>query len=201
MSDADRSSGPPKQTPTSNSTRPMRAPGNPPRSTPYRGTNRPGRGPSATTTNEPPRGRAAPPRSPARRPRPPKRPGTLSRCAATTRGTGEPARRERAAARRDHLAERPTSRPFSTDESVVSLRRCRRGATRSFHGLWSPPRSLDARSEPTLPRRVRDPSPGSPPRPKPRGARGVCPGARWVPSGPRRSAGRLNRPSWGFRRQ
>lgn len=36
--------------------------------------------------------------------------------------------------------ERPTSRPCSVDESVVSPSRCRRGDTRSFHGLCSPPR-------------------------------------------------------------
>jgi len=37
--------------------------------------------------------------------------------------------------------ERPTTRPCSVDESVVSHHRCRRFDTRSFHGLCSPPRS------------------------------------------------------------
>ena len=37
--------------------------------------------------------------------------------------------------------EQPTTGPCSVDESVVSLRRCQRIDTRSFHGLCSPPRS------------------------------------------------------------
>jgi hypothetical protein len=60
-------------------------------------------------------------------------------------------------------AKRPTSRPCSANESVVSCRRCQRNDTRSFHGLCSPPRSLKSRSSPAMPNR-RLPPPNRGPR-------------------------------------
>jgi hypothetical protein len=44
--------------------------------------------------------------------------------------------------------ERPTTGPCSADESVVSIRRCQRPDTRSFHGLCSPPRSTRTPHQP-----------------------------------------------------
>jgi hypothetical protein len=59
------------------------------------------------------------------------------------------------------LKARSTPRPFSTDESVATHRRCRQCLARSFHGLCSPPRSALVRSAHscewgsyTLPRRL-----------------------------------------------
>jgi hypothetical protein len=95
------------------------------------------------------------------------------------------ARDRSAEARRSDLSrrrERPTSRPCSADESVVSLRRCQRRDTRSFHGLCSPPRSLSLRTSPSMPcpggaQRTRGPR-------RPRRTTGVYAGARrWNPSG------------------
>jgi hypothetical protein len=60
-------------------------------------------------------------------------------------------------------AKRPTTRPCSAYESVVSRRRCQRDDTRSFHGLCSPPRSFNSRSSPTMPSR-RLPPPNRGPR-------------------------------------
>jgi len=180
-----RSSGLPKQTPTSTRTRRVRAPCATAEVEARTGVR------AATTTNEPP-GRA--------------RQSLLritgghghqnnraARCAVAN--AGEPAGGRASSSK--HLAKRPTSRPCSADESVASHRRCQRGDTRSFHGFWplqgprlsAPERRCRAERGSLTRFADRDRSLG--------GARRVCPVAgsnrRWP-----REAGRWIRPSWGF---
>jgi hypothetical protein len=180
-----RSSGLPKQTPTSTRTREVRAPAPPPRSKhvpryarqPRRTSHPDERGMSLLRITG---GHG-------------RRSGRAARCAVAN--AGEPAGGRASSSK--HLAKRPTSRPCSADESVASHRRCQRGDTRSFHGfcpLQGP--------RPTAPERRCRAERGSLTRFADRsrslgGARRVCPVAgsnlRWP-----REAGRWIRPSWGL---
>jgi len=54
------------------------------------------------------------------------------------------------------LTEQPTSGLCSTDKSVRYERRCQRSYVLSFHGLWSPSRSLDFRLASSSPYRYDD---------------------------------------------
>jgi hypothetical protein len=179
-----RSSGLPKQTPTSTRTRRVRAPCATAEVEARTGVR------AATTTNEPPgRARQSLLRITGGHGR---RSGRAARCAVAN--AGEPAGGRASSSK--HLAKRPTSRPCSADESVASHRRCQRGDTRSFHGfcpLQGP--------RPTAPERRCRAERGSLTRFADRsrslgGARRVCPVAgsnrRWP-----REAGRWIRPSWG----
>jgi len=89
---------------------------------------------------------------------------------AADRACKPPARAPESAASRPRrvrffIAEQPTSRPCSADESVAPTCRCQQAAARSFHGLCSPPRFLLSLAAPRPPSRCRQHTRGCTARP------------------------------------